>query len=185
MLEAPLLADDVKLALLHFFDGLPIKLYVHFSDVLVPRLVALCQAIFKATTLPESRYKAIIVLIPKPRKDPHLPESYRPISLLQTDVKILAKILALDLKKVILSLINPDQTGFMPTKNTAFNTRRLFMNFQASHHQIGSRVIVSLTHLRPLIWLGGSTYGSVFAALGLTPTLSNGSLSSTTLCRPG
>lgn len=32
----------------------------------------------------------------------------------------------------------------MPAKNTAFNTRCLFMNLQASHDRIGSRVVVSL-----------------------------------------
>lgn len=88
--------------------------------------------------------EALIVLIPKPGKDLHFPESYRPISLLQLDVKILAKISALRLNKVILSLIHPDQTGFMPNKNTAFNLRRLHMNLQSQHTEIGSRVVVSL-----------------------------------------
>lgn len=104
MLEAPLSTDDIKLALSHFAkakapgsDVLPIDFYVHFSDVLVPRLLALYQAIFKAASLPESMREPIIFLSLKPDKDPLLPESYRPISLLQTDIKILAKILALRL----------------------------------------------------------------------------------------
>lgn len=42
------------------------------------------------------------------------------------------------------TLIHPDQTGFMPNKNTAFNLRRLFMNLQATHDNTGSRVVVSL-----------------------------------------
>lgn len=48
MLEAPLSTDDIKLALSHFekvkapgSDGLPIKFYAHFSDTLIPRLLAL------------------------------------------------------------------------------------------------------------------------------------------------
>lgn len=85
-----------------------------------------------------------VVLIPKHGKNPELPESYRPISLLQLDIKILAKFLALRLNKVILTLIHPDQTGFMPAKNTAYNLRRLHMNIQAEHDQLGSRVVASL-----------------------------------------
>lgn len=127
MLEVPLSSEDIALAISHFAkalgsDGLPIEFYAHFSETLIPRLLTLYQAIFKANALPESMREAIVVLIPKPGKDPHLPESYRPNLLLQPDVKIVAKILALRLNKVILSLIHPDQTGFMPAKNTAFNT---------------------------------------------------------------
>lgn len=48
--------------------------------------------------------EASIALISKPGKDPSLPESYRPISLLQLDIKILAKVLALRLNNVILTL---------------------------------------------------------------------------------
>lgn len=88
--------------------------------------------------------EAQIVVIPKSGKDPKYPEAYRPISLLQVDIKILAKILASPLNQVILSLIHPDQTGFMPGKNTAMNICRLFMNIQGSHNEIGSRVVVAL-----------------------------------------
>lgn len=99
---------------------------------------------FESGILPDSMNEALIVLIPKPGKDPLYLELYRPISLLQSDIKILAKILALRLNKVVSSLVHSDQTGFMPAKNTTFNTRRLFMNIQASHDCIGSRVIVTL-----------------------------------------
>lgn len=60
--------------------------------------------------------KATIILLLKPGKDPLDPGSYRPISLLQNDNKILAKVLTLRLNKVIASIIHADQAGFMPTK---------------------------------------------------------------------
>lgn len=41
------------------------------------------------------------------------PGSYRPISLLNSDYKILAKILARHLEDVLPSIISPDQTGFV------------------------------------------------------------------------
>lgn len=51
-------------------------------------------------------YEAAVILLAKPGKDSSLPESYRPIPLLTADTKILAKIIANRLKKVIHFLIN-------------------------------------------------------------------------------
>lgn len=68
--------------------------------------------------------EAIIVVIPKPDKDPELSRSYRPISMLNVDVKILTKVLAGRINDVILTLIHEDQTGFMPGKGMDINLRR-------------------------------------------------------------
>lgn len=51
--------------------------------------------------LPDSFEQAIITLLLKPGKDPRLCGSYRPISLLNSDYKIFAKIIALRLEKVL------------------------------------------------------------------------------------
>lgn len=48
------------------------------------------------------------------------------IFLLNVNVKILAKVLASRINDVILTLINEDQTGFMPSKGTDINLRRLY-----------------------------------------------------------
>lgn len=60
--------------------------------------------------------EAQIIVLPKQGKDPHLPESYHPISLLPVYIKILAKILSSRLNTVILSLIHLDQIVFFPRK---------------------------------------------------------------------
>lgn len=151
LLEAPLKVEEIAIAIMEFArskspgsEDLPIEFYSHFSEILTPKLLAFYNAMFEHLTVPLSMREATIVLIPKPAKDPGYPESYRPISLLQVDVKILAKVLSKRLNQVILSLIHTDQAGFMPGRNTSFNLRKLFINLQATHENVGTRVIVTL-----------------------------------------
>lgn len=75
--------------------------------------------------------KANIILLLKPGKDPVDPRAYRPISLLQGAIRILAKVLAICLNAAIESIVHDDQAGFMPNKATAINLRRLFLNIQS------------------------------------------------------
>lgn len=81
---------------------------------------------FQLGSLPPSLNEAIITLISIKGKDPTECASYRPISLLNTDAKILAKVLARRLEGVIPLIISSDQTGFIKNRYSFFNVRRLF-----------------------------------------------------------
>lgn len=88
--------------------------------------------------------EAHIILIPKPNKNPKLCASYRPIALLNCDLKILTKLFATRLNKVIKSLVDPDQTAFLPGRSTDINIRRLFSNIHVPHTNQGTRTIATL-----------------------------------------
>ena len=73
---------------------------------------------------PETWSQAIISVIHKEGKNPTLCERYRPVSLLCNDQKLLTSILAHGVQKHVTTLINPDQTGFIPNRQGANNIRR-------------------------------------------------------------
>lgn len=63
-------------------------------------------------------------MIPKEGKDSTAPPSYHPISLLNVDIKILAKILANRLKHLMPGIVHPDQTGFIAGREARDNSLR-------------------------------------------------------------
>lgn len=94
----------------------------------MPQLLETFNYAAQEVRLPHTMQEAVIIVLPKPGKDPSKPDSYRPILLLPVDAKILAKALATTLTGVISDLVHADQMGFIPQKSTSLNIRRLFLN---------------------------------------------------------
>lgn len=112
-------------------DGLSIKFYLTYIDLLAPKLVQLYNAAKRIGKLPVSTRKAVIIPLLKIGKQAWDKTAYRPLSMLSLDYKILSNILATRLLPHMTTLVHEDQSGCIPTRNTALNVRRLMRVLEA------------------------------------------------------
>lgn len=150
-LEKPLTLKDLHEALRQMPnnktpgpDGYPAEFYKHFWPLLSPLFFRAVTEIKNTSQIPSHMNTAAITVILKPDKDPTLPTSYRPLSLLNTDLKIITKTLAARLEKVTPLLIHSDQTGFIKKRNSSDNLRRLFNLINISQQTKDKTIITSL-----------------------------------------
>ena len=85
---------------------------VFWEDLKTPRISSFKSAFVKGE-LSNSQKQAVIKLIEKKDKDKRLIQNWRPISLLNIDLKILSKALANRIKKYLPFLISSNQTAYV------------------------------------------------------------------------
>ena len=94
-------------------DGITKEFYIKFWDVVKKPLCASIQQSFIAGQLSTSQKQAIIKLIEKKDRDKRFVKNWRPISLLNVDVKLISKVLDSYLKSAISSIVNENQVVYV------------------------------------------------------------------------
>ena len=107
-------------------DGLPAEIYRFFWPDICHDLLASYNFAFQHGMLSISQRRGIISLIPKNSKDKTLLENLGPISLLNVDYKILTKVITKRIEKVLPTLINSDQTGYVKGRYIGENVRLIY-----------------------------------------------------------
>lgn len=102
-------------------DGIPPLLYRRARHVMAPLLCKLFSAIGATGQTPQGFLDGRISLIYKGEGDKALAKSYRPITLLNTDYRLLAKVLALRLSPCLGDIIDPEQTAFVRGRSIGEN----------------------------------------------------------------
>ena len=93
-------------------DGLSRAFFTAFWDNLEQPLLGAFQQIFSSGQMPESLSSGLICLIPKGGDRQEL-RQWRPITLLTTAYKILAKMISTRVRPLLPDLIHDTQTGFV------------------------------------------------------------------------
>ncbi|XP_040178291.1 uncharacterized protein LOC120910599, partial [Rana temporaria] len=124
-------------------DGFTLFYYRTYAEKLMPRFLKAYNAIREGQGIPEEALMAHIAVIPKEGKDLTLCSNYRPISLLNVDLKIFTKILANRILPHIPDLIHQDQVGFTPGREGRENTMRVINAIHLSQVSKKTLVLVS------------------------------------------
>ncbi len=106
-------------------DGLPSDFYKFFWSDIKTFLINSIQYAMLNNELSIEQKRGIITLIPKKDKNRLLMKNWRPITLLNTDYKLIAKILSSRLQNVLPNIINSDQSGYLKDRFIGDNIRLL------------------------------------------------------------
>ena len=106
------------------FDGLTTNFYKHFWPLLGEKLTRVYNYAFQTGRLAVSQRRGVITLLFKKGDRTQL-KNWRPITLLNTDYKILTKALANRLQQVLPLIIHTDQTASIKGRTINDNTRLL------------------------------------------------------------
>ena len=105
-------------------DGIPMELYRTFGDTICPLLARLFSAVGSLRQVPRGFLDGLISVTHKGgcRADP---ANYRPLTLLNTDYRSLAKVLAQRLSPLLPELVDREQTGFVRGRSLGENIHLL------------------------------------------------------------
>uniref|UniRef100_A0A8C5LVW1 Reverse transcriptase domain-containing protein n=1 Tax=Leptobrachium leishanense TaxID=445787 RepID=A0A8C5LVW1_9ANUR len=125
-------------------DGFTAKYYKSFADTLHPHMLSVYQDIFTTGHTPGEWLNAHIITLPKTTSPSQLCSQYRPISLLNVDTKLYAKILANRLAEIMPTLVADDQVGFIKGRQGPDNTLKTLTLMEQVTRQKQPTLILSL-----------------------------------------
>lgn len=131
--DTPMTVEDINQSLNSLnnnsspgIDGLTTSFMKFFWYKLKAPLFQSFQHSFKTGQLSTSQKRGVINLIHKGKElSKSNLKNWRPITITNTDYKILSKCLASRIQKIITSIINPNQSGFIKGRNISHHIRNI------------------------------------------------------------
>ena len=125
-------------------DGLPVEFYKTFFRFLGPIVFEAIKYCLEQEILTRSMRRGLLVLIPKKGRDPRLIKNWRPLTLMNVDHKVIAKMLANRLKPVLKDLIAKHQSGYMEGRFIGNNIRTMIDVIQHCDFEDIPAIMVSI-----------------------------------------
>ena len=129
-------------------DGIPIDFYKVFWTKLKDIFYSMVMQCFEQKRLHSSARMGILNLIPKANKDTRLVKNLRPITLLNTDYKIIEKTIANKMLPSLEHIIHKDQRGFMKNRRISVNIRKMLDIIHCAEKDDLEAVVLSLDFVK-------------------------------------
>ena len=129
-------------------DGIPVNFYKVFWDTLKEPFNNMMLDAFNKGALHSSAREGILNLIPKANKDTRLIKNLRPITLLNTDYKIIEKAIANKMIPALQHIIHTDQRGFMKDRRISVNIRKMLDVIHQAEKEDLEAVVLSLDFVK-------------------------------------
>ena len=140
-------------------DGIPYEFYLTFWRLIKSEMTQMTNHVLNNGMITESQGTALIRLIPKHRKPKKITD-YSPVSLLCTDYKIVAGVIAARLQITLQNSIGHEQVGGVPGRNIVSNltTIRDTIQLVSERGTHGGLISVDLSKAfdrvnRNLVWM--------------------------------
>jgi hypothetical protein len=143
-------------------NSIPNRVLKHLPQRVLSLLAQIFNSILLTHQFPTMWKHARVISVLKPGKDPALPSSYRPISLLDTIGKIFEKILLARILHELSerSLLRDEQFGFRPRHNTSLQLARLVERITRNfgEKRLSSAVFFDVAKAFDTVWIVGLLY---------------------------
>jgi hypothetical protein len=125
-------------------DGLPVEFYKIFWKNIKELVMNLFSYSYENENMSISQKQSIITLLPKKNNDVRFLKNWRPISLLNTDYRIMTKGIATRLKNNLIQIINKSQSGFIKGRYIGDNIRSLLEVIDFAEEENLSCIVLSI-----------------------------------------
>ena len=129
-------------------DGIPEDFYKVFWTKIKELFMEMLHESYNTKKLHQTARQGILNLIPKQNKDTRQIKNLRPITLLNTDYKIIEKAIANKMMPALKEIINKDQRGFMKDRRISVNIRKMLDIMQHAEKEDLEAVVLSLDFVK-------------------------------------
>lgn len=127
-------------------DGFPSEFYKVFWVDIKRYFAASVKYSYNKGELSITQKQGVISLLPKKGRDLLWLKNWRPISLLNQDYKLIAKVLAMRMKRHLTKIIHSDQTGFIENRYIGENITRIMNIMDYVEKQKIAAVVISIDY---------------------------------------
>ena len=129
-------------------DGIPVDFYKVFWNLLAPPFMEMVEQCLQEQLLHTTAREGVLNLIPKVNKDTRYVKNLRPITLLNTDYKIIEKAIANKILPALEYIIHKDQRGFMKDRRISVNIRKMLDIIHEANKEDLEAVVLSLDFVK-------------------------------------